>query len=159
MLLADFWYYRSGDAIKIILSLAIAFTFSLAWQGWQRYYFGEEVYLLNLEKLRALSAAVYGIHPSRIISSVKTFITIGPFYLWGLAGWLYQIPFLIRKSNRSKVILYLWTFFIFWLIYTIVFVAPHSQIPLMGTSIMAIFIACMISDFLKTTIEFIREKR
>ena len=106
-----------------------------------------------------MSSAVYGIHPSRIISVIKTIITTGALYIWGLISWLSQVPNIIDQTNKSKTILYLWSFFITWFLYIVFWAAPHSQIPLMGASIMAIFIAKILYDILFTVIRNISEQR
>ncbi len=148
--LLDLFYFKQGYFKAILISGVVALATVLVWWAWQWFYFGQAVFLGNLNNLRLLGSGTSGFNLSTLSESIKGLLSpeTGSFYnFWGFAALLYSVVFIFQKNSKGFAIGLLWLFSLLWLGYYFYSVPWRSYI-FVTASLTSLFIAKFWVDLL-----------
>ena len=117
--------------------------------GWQRLYFGADVFAENLQKLSQMASASSGLNRKWIGDAIKLLIGPGASYLyffWGFISLFYVLLLGLRRTREAFLLAFMWLFTILWLAYFVFWILPIPRYLLPAAALTAIFVAKLVYD-------------
>ncbi len=149
LVVLDGFYYRQRLFKYLMILGATALACYVLWLGWQRLYFGADVFAENLSKLGQMASASSGLNPRWIGDAIK--LLIGPgasyfYFFWGFLSLLYVIPLGLRRTREAFLMALMWLFTVLWLAYFVFWILPIPRYVLPATALTAVFVAKLAYD-------------
>jgi 4-amino-4-deoxy-L-arabinose transferase-like glycosyltransferase len=152
LVILDIFFYRQRRFGYLLLLGVTAVACYGLWLGWQRIYFGADVFAENMDKLRQMASASSGLNSKWIGDAIK--LLIGPganyyYFFWGFLSLLYIIPQGLRRTRESFLLAFVWLFTVLWLAYFVFWILPIPRYLLPASALTAIFVAKLVYDLAK----------
>jgi 4-amino-4-deoxy-L-arabinose transferase-like glycosyltransferase len=152
LVILDFLFYRQRRFGYLLVLGATAVACYALWLGWQRIYFGADLFAENLSKLGQMASASSGLNRQWIGDAIK--LLIGPgasyfYFFWGFLSLLYILPQALRRTREGFLLAFVWLFTVLWLAYFIFWILPIPRYLLPASALTAIFVAKLVHDLAK----------
>jgi 4-amino-4-deoxy-L-arabinose transferase-like glycosyltransferase len=160
LVVLDLVYYRQGVYKQLALIGFLGIACMFAWQAWQVYYYGWDVYMENGAKLGLLAKVSTGFRPRISLRGMQAIFgsDSGNFYLfWGLPALAYAGLLSIRKNKNGIVLALPMIFTCLWLAYFIFWIIPWQHYALAPMAIIALFIGKIYADVARSLAPFFRD--
>jgi hypothetical protein len=149
LVILDWFFYRQKRFKYLLVLGVVAIACYGMWLGWQRLYFGAEVFTQNLDKLRQMANATSGLNRQWIGDAIKMLVGPGANYLYFFVGFLsllYAIPLGLRRTREAFLLSFVGLFTILWLAYFVFWILPIPRYLLPAAALTALFVAKLIYD-------------
>ncbi len=148
VLLDFFFYHQKQFKYLVVLGVTAVACYGL-WTGWQRLYFGADVFAANLQKLGQMASASSGLNQKWIGDAIK--LLVGPgasyfYFFWGFIALVYILPRVLRRTRDAFLLAPVWLFTILWLAYFVFWILPIPRYLLPASALTAIFVAKLLVD-------------
>ncbi|HET7378338.1 MAG TPA: glycosyltransferase family 39 protein, partial [Anaerolineae bacterium] len=143
-----FFYHQKRFRNLAVMGIAAIACYAL-WLGWQRLYFGADVFAENLEKLRQMASASSGLNRQWIGDAIKLLIGPGSNYFYFFLGFLsllYVIPLSLRRTREAFLLAFVWLFTVLWLAYFVFWILPIPRYLLPAAALTSLFVAKLVYD-------------
>ncbi len=160
LLLLDLIYYRRRLTRSIFVTVGIALACYAAWQGWQFWYFGADVFAENATKLAQLSASYNGFgwyNTTRNLRALLGQESAHLYAFWGLPMLAYGLRYALRNQRHAPIMALLLISSSMWLGYVVfysIFWSPNLIAP---TATVAILIGKVFVDVVAAAVAAWRE--
>ncbi len=149
LVILDRFYYRQRLFKYLMILGAAALACYALWLGWQRLYFGADVFAENLSKLNQMARASSGLNLKSISGSITMLIGPGAnhfYFFWGFLSLLYVIPLGLRRTREAFLTAFMWLFTVLWLAYFVFWILPIPRYVLPAAALTAMFVAKLAYD-------------
>ncbi len=149
LVILDRFFYRQKRFNYLLIMGVAAVACYGAWLGWQRIYFGAEVFAENLQKLGQMASASSGLNRQWIGDAIKILIGPGANYLYfffGFLSLLYIIPLCLRRTREAFLLAFVGIFTSLWLAYFVFWILPIPRYLLPAAALTSIFVAKLVHD-------------
>lgn len=149
MAILDVVFFRQGLWKKIVLITILAICCGVAWQVWQLNYYGIELYMDNLSKMRELASITNGFNNKIAISGIRALMgnDSGHFYLfWGFPALGYMVILSTKRNLQYFIKATLVVFTLLWLGYFMFWSIPWHHYGLPAMALVALFVAKLYID-------------
>ena len=147
-ILDRFFYRQKRFRYLVVLGVAAVACYAL-WLGWQRLYFGADLFAENLEKLRQMASASSGLNRQWIGDAIKLLTGPGANYFYFFLGFLsllYVIPLSLRRTREAFLLVFVWLFTVLWLAYFVFWILPIPRYLLPAAALTSLFVAKLVYD-------------
>ncbi len=159
MILDRFFYRQRRFRYLLILGGTAVVCYGL-WLGWQRLYFGADVFTANLQKLSQMASASSGLNRQWIGDAIKLLVGPGASYLyffWGFIALLYVFLLGLRRTREAFLLAFVWLFAVLWLAYFVFWILPIPRYLLPAAALTAMFVAKLVYDLIKGFVTMSRD--
>jgi hypothetical protein len=149
LMIFDRSFYRQRRLGYLLMLGITAIACYGLWLGWQRLYFGADVFSENLQKLSQMASASSGFNRKWIGDAIK--LLVGPgashfYFFWGLLSLLYVIPLGLRRTREAFLLAFMWLFTVLWLAYFVFWILPIPRYLLPAAALTTMFVAKLAYD-------------
>ncbi len=160
LVILDRFFYRQRRFKQLFVLGVTAIACYGLWLGWQRLYFGADVFGANLQKLSQMASASSGLNRQWIGDAVKLLVGPGASYLyffWGFISLVYVLLLGLRRTRDAFLLAFMWLFTVLWLAYFIFWILPIPRYLLPAAALTALFVAKLVYDLAKGFVATSRE--
>jgi hypothetical protein len=152
LVILDLLFYKQRRFGYLVVLGTTAVACYALWLGWQRMYFGANVFAENLSKLGQMASASSGLNRQWIGDAIK--LLVGPgasyyYFFWGFLALLYILPQALRRTREAFLLAFVWLFTVLWLAYFVFWILPIPRYLLPASAVTAMFVAKLVYDLAK----------
>ncbi len=149
LMILDRFFYRQRHFRNLLIVGVTAIACYGLWMGWQRLYFGADVFAENLQKLSQMASASSGFNRKWVGDAVKLLVGPGASYLyffWGFISLFYVLLLGLRRTRDAFLLAFMWLFTVLWLAYFVFWILPIPRYLLPAAALTAMFVAKLVYD-------------